>query len=72
MKKVIFAAFMGMLLLLSTVSTNILADGAIGLQLGRITFGLGRSINGPIVGIGPSPSNNLPIAFPIVPGGCCY
>ncbi len=56
----------------TTLSFNIIADGgALGLQLGPITFGLGGSSNGPIIGIGPSPDNGLPIAVPFVPGDCC-
>lgn len=68
MKKVIFITF----LTCFSLSNKVLADGgALGLQLGGITFGLGGSSNGPIIGIGPSPDNDLPIAFPIVPGGSC-
>jgi len=51
---------------------ELVADGgAIGLQLGPITFGLGGSSKGPILGIGPSPDNGLPIAVPFVPGDSC-
>jgi hypothetical protein len=59
------------LISLFTLSNKISADGgAIGLQLGKITFGLGSSSKGPIIGIGPSPDNHLPISLPFVPGDC--
>jgi hypothetical protein len=64
MKKIIF------LILISIVSNIQSRGGAIGLQLGKVTFGLGGSKNGPIIGVGPSPDNNLPIAVPFVPGDC--
>lgn len=68
MKRLIFIV----VLIGFTLSNRILADGgALGLQLGGITFGLGGSSNGPIIGVGPSPDNDLPISFPIVPGSSC-
>lgn len=67
MKKLILIASV----MIFSLSANIFADGgAIGLQLGRVTFGLGGSCKGPIIGIGPSPDNGLPISLPIVPGDC--
>lgn len=64
MKKLMF-----ILCLISSLAANIFADGgAIGLQLGKVTFGLGGSSNGPIIGIGPSPDNDLPVAIGYVPG----
>ena len=63
------------LILISILTGTILADGgALGVQFGGVTFGLGGSSNGPIVGVGPSPSNGLPFSAVIVPGcscGCC-
>lgn len=59
---------------LVSIYTLFSRGGALGLQLGKITFGIGGSSNGPIIGIGPSPDNNLPIAVPFVPGDrdeCC-
>lgn len=50
-------------------TTNKINSGAIGLQLGDITFGLGGSENGPIIGVGRSPNNGLAISFPFVPNG---
>ncbi len=69
MKKIILTV----ILTVFVISNKVLADGgALGLQLGGVTFGLGGSSNGPIIGVGPSPDNGLPVAFPIVPGdGCC-
>ena len=58
-------------LLMCFFINNQVKAGAIGLQLGRVTFGIGGSSNGPIIGIGPSPDNGLPIAVPFVPDGCC-
>lgn len=64
MKKLIFA-----ICAISSLAANIYADGgALGVQLGRVTFGLGGSSNGPIIGIGPSPDNDLPLAVGYVPG----
>lgn len=45
--------------------------GAVGLQLGPVTFGLGGSSNGPIIGVGRSPDNGLPFSAVVVPGDCC-
>ena len=60
------------IILCFSISKDIFADGgALGLQLGRVTFGIGGSSNGPIIGVGPSPDNGLPIAVPFVPGGSC-
>ncbi|MDR3647030.1 MAG: hypothetical protein P4L22_05825 [Candidatus Babeliales bacterium] len=67
MKKVIF-----MLSITSLLAANIYADGgAVGLQLGKVTFGLGGSSNGPIIGIGPSPDNGRKFSAVIVPGDDC-
>jgi hypothetical protein len=65
MKRVVF-----ILTFISILASN-LYGGAIGLQLGKVTFGLGGSSNGPIIGIGPSPDNGLPISVGIVPAGDC-
>lgn len=69
MKKIMLLA----IILASSISAHIFADGgAFGIQLGRLTFGLGGSSRGPIIGVGPSPDNGLPFAVPFVPGdGCC-
>lgn len=46
--------------------------GALGLQLGGITFGLGGSPSGgPIIGVGRSPDNGLAFAPVFVPGDRC-
>ncbi len=42
--------------------------GALGVQFGRVTFGLGGSENGPIIGVGPSPDNGRSFSPVIVPG----
>lgn len=65
MKKAIF-----ILSIVCVLASN-LYGGAIGLQLGKVTFGLGGSSNGPIIGIGPSPDNGLPLSVGIVPDGDC-
>ena len=57
--------------LLLLFAGKIYSDGALGVQLGPITFGLGGSCNGPIIAVGPSPSNGLPFSAVIVPGSCC-
>ena len=70
MKKLTVLALLSVALL----ATEVFAGpdgGAFGLQLGPITFGLGGSSNGPIIGIGPSPDNGLPFSAVVVPGGCC-
>ncbi len=43
--------------------------GALGVQFGDVTFGLGGSSEGPIIGVGHSPDNDLSFSAVIVPGG---
>ena len=61
-----------LILTLSLISiASIFADGgALGVQLGGITFGLGGSSCGPIIGVGPSPDNGRCFSAVVVPG-CC-
>ena len=68
MKKLIL-----ILIIISGISSNIFArccrrGGALGVQFGRVTFGLGGSSNGPIIGVGPSPDNGRAFSPVIVPG----
>jgi hypothetical protein len=63
------------LTLIFILGNSALADGgALGVQLGGVTFGLGGSSRGPIIGVGPSPCNGRCFSAVIVPGsncGCC-
>jgi hypothetical protein len=54
-----------------TVTSMVTADGgALGVQFGDVTFGLGGSSeNGPIIGVGHSPDNGRSFSPVIVPGG---
>ncbi len=64
--------FLFILSFVTLVTANIFADGgAIGLQLGKVTFGLGGSSNGPIIGVGRSPDNGRDFSAVIVPGDDC-
>lgn len=60
------------LLTLLSLSSLILADGGgIGVQLGKLSVGIGGSCNGPIIGVGPSPDNGRCFSAVVIPGDCC-
>lgn len=67
MKKLVL--FYSLTLLMATPIVT--ADGgALGVQFGDVTFGLGGSSKGPIIGVGPSP-NDGSFSAVIVPGSEC-
>ena len=67
MKKQIL--FYSIILLAATPMVIARDGGALGVQFGGITFGLGGSSEGPIIGVGHSPDNDLSFSAVIVPGG---
>lgn len=67
MKKLIL--FYSLTLLVVTPVVTARDGGAVGVQFGDVTFGLGGSSEGPILGIGHSPDNGRSFSPIIVPGG---